>query len=187
MIIYFGIQTFCYWAQNYNHHPETGIISVTDAYPLIRRWNAKECYIVHYSGLEDLEKARNQWFRGPIKPMTSEQLQKTIDPNIPKPGGIDTFKMIVAKEGMTWISDSKEEQIQQNNNNSIGNEILIEGLDSYLLKFEKYKINNKLKVMVEDRIKRFDFSFDRPKKDTNRNDILYAEGGKWNFVQRSKF
>ncbi len=110
--------------------------------------------------------------------MTGDQLQKTVDPNIPKPGGIDTFKMIVAKEGMTWISNIKEEQIQQNNNNPIGTEILIEGLESHLLKFEKDNKNNKLKVMVEDRIRRFDFSFDRPKKDTNRYDILYAEGEK---------
>ena len=46
------------------------MISVTDAFPLIRRWNAKECYLVHYSGLKDFEESKNQWFRGPIKPMT---------------------------------------------------------------------------------------------------------------------
>jgi len=44
--------------QSYNPHPETGMISITDAFPLIRRWNAKECYLVHYSGLKDLEEAK---------------------------------------------------------------------------------------------------------------------------------
>src|SRR5919112_3748626 len=33
--------------QTYNPHPETGLISVSDAFELVRRWNAKECYIVH--------------------------------------------------------------------------------------------------------------------------------------------
>jgi phosphoribosyl 1,2-cyclic phosphodiesterase len=37
--------------QTYNPHPETGLISVSDAFELVRRWNAKECHIVHYSGL----------------------------------------------------------------------------------------------------------------------------------------
>ena len=40
--------------QSYNPHPQTGMISVSDAYELVRRWNAKECYIVSYTGLTDL-------------------------------------------------------------------------------------------------------------------------------------
>lgn len=67
---------------SYNPHPETEMISVSDAYSLIRRWNAKETYIVNYSGLADLEDGKNQWFRGPIKPMTSEELQKMIDSSV---------------------------------------------------------------------------------------------------------
>ena len=51
--------------QSYNPHPQTGMISVSEAFELIRRWNAKECYIVHYRGLLDFEDASNQWFRGP--------------------------------------------------------------------------------------------------------------------------
>jgi phosphoribosyl 1,2-cyclic phosphodiesterase len=62
--------------QSYNPHPEeTGMISVTDAYLLVRRWNAKECYLVHYTGLADFQESRNQWFRGPTKAMTSVELQ----------------------------------------------------------------------------------------------------------------
>jgi phosphoribosyl 1,2-cyclic phosphodiesterase len=68
--------------QSYNPHPETGLISVSDAFELVRRWNAKECYIVHYRGLMDFEDAKNQWFRGPTKAMNSEELQKTIDENL---------------------------------------------------------------------------------------------------------
>ncbi|MGB6590150.1 MAG: hypothetical protein WBE68_01430 [Candidatus Nitrosopolaris sp.] len=37
----------------YNPHPETGMISVIDAYELVRRCNAKDCYLVQYSGLLD--------------------------------------------------------------------------------------------------------------------------------------
>jgi phosphoribosyl 1,2-cyclic phosphodiesterase len=62
--------------QTYNPHPETGLISISDAFELVRRWNAKECFIVHYRGLRDLEDAKNQWFRGPTKAMNSEELQK---------------------------------------------------------------------------------------------------------------
>jgi hypothetical protein len=31
------------------------MISVSEAFELIRRWNTKECYIVHYRGLLDFE------------------------------------------------------------------------------------------------------------------------------------
>ncbi|HEY6537354.1 MAG TPA: MBL fold metallo-hydrolase [Candidatus Nitrosocosmicus sp.] len=167
--------------QSYNPHPETGMISVTDAFPLIRRWNAKECYLVHYRGLLDLEEAKNQWFRGPTKPMTTDELQRTIDPIVPKSGGADdAFRIIVAKEGMTWNSEIKKEEksIQQNTNFPIGNELLIESLQTYVLKFEKDNRDNKLKLMIEDRINRFDLSFDKPIKEKNRDDILYAQGEK---------
>ena len=158
------------------------MISVTDALPLVRRWNAKECYLVNYSGLKDFEESKNQWFRGPIKPMTADELQRTIDPIIPKPGGAeDAFKIIVAKEGMMWNSEKekeKEEQMQYNTNAPISSQLLIESLQTYVLKFEKDNRNNKLKIMIEDRINRFDLLFDNPVKDKNRDDIIYAEGEK---------
>ena len=65
--------------ETYNPHPSTGVISVTDAYYFVRRWNAKECFLVHYSGSVDHEYGKNQWFRGPVKAMTSAQLQRTIN------------------------------------------------------------------------------------------------------------
>jgi hypothetical protein len=35
-------------ALSYNPHPETGMLSVSEAYFLVRKWNVKECYLVHY-------------------------------------------------------------------------------------------------------------------------------------------
>jgi hypothetical protein len=46
--------------ETYNHHPAAGMISITEAFDFVRRWNAKECYIVHYSGLMDFEDGKNQ-------------------------------------------------------------------------------------------------------------------------------
>jgi L-ascorbate metabolism protein UlaG (beta-lactamase superfamily) len=48
--------------QSFNPHPQTGMMSVSEAFELIRRSNAKECYLVHYRGLLDFEEASNQWF-----------------------------------------------------------------------------------------------------------------------------
>ena len=64
--------------ETYNEHPETGMISVTEAYDLVRRWNAKECYIVHYSGLEDFDEGSNQWFRGPTKPVLRQNFRAQL-------------------------------------------------------------------------------------------------------------
>jgi phosphoribosyl 1,2-cyclic phosphodiesterase len=97
--------------QSYNPHPQTGMISVSEAFELVRRWNIKECYIVHYRGLLDLEEASNQWFRGPTKAMTTDELQKVIDSHLKIVGSGGKFRMTVAREGMIWDSGS-------NNNNT---------------------------------------------------------------------
>lgn len=171
--------------QSYNPHPETGLISVSDAFELVRRWNAKECYIVHYRGLMDFEDAKNQWFRGPTKAMNSEELQKTIDENLRVTGREGKFKITVAKEGMVWIAKSQEEQKvegqqqeQPRQLSSIGNVIEIESLQNYILRFEKEDRNDMLKLMIEDRINRFDLKFIRPHIDRSNDDILYAQGEK---------
>jgi len=167
---------------SYNPHPETGMISVSDAYSLIRQWNAKESYIVHYSGLADLVDAKNQWFRGPTKPMTSEELQKVVDSSGPISGAenLYSFKITVAKEGMLWHSKTQfEEPLEKyNGSDKIGNELLIEGLEKYVLKFEHNSIEDNLRIMVEDRINRRDLSFVRPHKDSNNDNIVYAEAVK---------
>lgn len=169
--------------QSYNPHPETGLISVSDAFELVRRWNAKECFIVHYIGLMDFEDAKNQWFRGPTKAMNSEELQKTIDENLRVTGREGKFKITVAKEGMTWIAKSQEEQKvegleQPRQLSSIGNVIEIESLQNYILRFEKGDRNDMLKLMIEDRINRYDLKFTSPHIDSSNDDILYAQGEK---------
>ena len=171
--------------QSYNPHPETGLISVSDAFELVRRWNAKECYIVHYIGLMDFEDAKNQWFRGPTKAMNSEELQKTIDENLRVTGREGKFKITVAKEGMIWTPKSQEEQKvegqqqeQPRQLSSIGNVIEIESLQNYILRFEKGDRNDMLKLMIEDRINRYDLKFTNPHVDSSNDDILYAQGEK---------
>ena len=61
---------------------------------------------------------------------------------------------------MVWSPKIKEEEqqhMQYNSDAPIGTELLIESLQTYVLKFEKDNINNKLKLMIEDRINRFDY------------------------------
>ena len=161
--------------QTYNPHPETGMICVSDAYDLVRRWNAKECYIVHYSGLNDFEEASNQWFRGPVKPMTTDELQSAINSHLQATGDNGKFRMTVAQEGMVWTG--KEDQRHEEGSH-IGKVLEIESLQKYILKIENVDTDHKLKLIVEDAVNRFNFEFVRPVKDGNSDDILYAQGEK---------
>ena len=149
------------------------MISVTDAYQLVRRWNAKECYLVHYRGLMDFEEGKNQWFRGPVKPMTSAELQTNIDSHLGLSGDNGRFRITVAKEGMIWTPDetprhSYDESIP------IGNIIEIEALQKYTFKIKKENREDKLKVTIEDRINRYTLQFDRPRRDKNNNQLIHA-------------
>jgi hypothetical protein len=168
---------FILGTQSYNPHPKTGMISVSDAYDLVRRWNAKECYIVHYRGLLDFEEASNQWFRGPVKAMTTDELQNVIDSHLQVTGDNGKFRITVAKEGMVWTG--KEEQLGYDEEGAlIGKVLEIESLQKYILKIENVDRGHKLKLMVEDTVNRFNFEFVRPSKDGNSDDILYAQGEK---------
>jgi L-ascorbate metabolism protein UlaG (beta-lactamase superfamily) len=172
--------------ETYNQHPETGMISVTDAYDLVRRWNAKECYIVHYGGLNDFDEARNQWFRGPVKPMSPAELQNTIDSHLKVSGAQGKFKMIVAEEGMIWIrmKDGKDEGIthpasSEQVASQIGNSIELEALEKYVLKVEKDEKIGKLKMVIEDRVNRYDMVFENPRLEKRDNNFaLHAFGEK---------
>jgi L-ascorbate metabolism protein UlaG (beta-lactamase superfamily) len=172
--------------ETYNQHPETGMISVTDAYDLIRRWNAKECYIVHYGGLNDFDEARNQWFRGPVKPMSSAELQSSIDSHLKISGSQGKFQMIVAGEGMIWTrtKNGKDEGISQPTSSEqvasqVGNSIELEALEKYVLKVEKVEKVGKLKLVIEDRINRYDMVFENPRLEKrDGNFALYAFGEK---------
>ena len=178
--------------QSYNPHPQTGMISVSEAFELVRRWNAEECYIVHYRGLLDFEEATNQWFRGPVKAMTVDELQKVIDSHLQIVGKGGKFRMTVAKEGMVWDSkrletkqEEEEEKLQESlsQNASISSQFIeIEGLQNYIVRMEKEHKVDKLKIMIEDRINRYNLEFDKPRKVVNvgddNKDVLVAQGVK---------
>ncbi|MFZ0514935.1 MAG: MBL fold metallo-hydrolase [Candidatus Nitrosopolaris sp.] len=166
--------------QSYNPHPEdTGMISVTDAYQLVRRWNAKECYLVHYRGLMDFQESKNQWFRGPVKAMTTAELQKNVDSHLGISGDSGRFKITVAKEGMIWVA--KETPKYSDENITIGNVIEIEGLEQYVCRIEKQNKENKLKLEIEDKINRYTLQFDRPHKDKGNEFIIRGEGEQGTF------
>jgi phosphoribosyl 1,2-cyclic phosphodiesterase len=159
--------------QSYNPHLETGMISVSEAFVFVKEWNARECYIVHYRGLLDTREAQNQWFRGPNKSMTAKELQQTIDANLKIISSDGSFRMKVAEEGLLWKSntDHFEKEI-------IENLIEIESLDKYILRIEKDFENGFIKLVIEDKINRYDLRFVNPHLDWNNKNILYAEGEK---------
>jgi phosphoribosyl 1,2-cyclic phosphodiesterase len=162
--------------ETYNDHPETGMISVTEAYNIVRRWNAKECYILHYSGLKDFEEAKNQWFRGPVKALSLDELQRTIDSHLRLTGAEGKFRITVAKEGMIWTP--KEEAIGQGYDKMvpIGRVLEIESLDRYVLKIEKDERNDKMMLVIEDRVNRYNLIFDKPYKDRDNEGMLHGLG-----------
>ena len=174
--------------QSYNPHPQTGMISVSEAFELVRRWHAKVCYIVHYRGLLDFEEASNQWFRGPVKAMTTDELQRMVDSHLQIIGDEGKFRITVAKEGMLWDSlqsNRQEEEQSQESSTSFSDQnspqiLEIEGLQQYIFRIEKEHKDDKLKLMIEDRINRFNLEFDKPRKveDTDDNDKLIAQGVK---------
>jgi len=159
--------------QSYNPHPETGMISVSDAFGLMKEWNARECYLVHYRGLLDTKEAQNQWFRGPTNPMTAKELQQIIDANLKIISSDGAFKMKVAEEGLLW--KAKADDIEKE---VIEKFIEIESLDRYILRIEKDYENEDLKLVIEDKINRYDLRFLNPHLDWDNKNILRAEGEK---------
>ena len=162
--------------QTYNPHPETGMISVSEAYLLVRTWNVKECYLVHYSGLNDFEEGKNQWFRGPVKAMTAAELQRNIDSHLKVSGDEGRFKIMVGKEDNIWTDKESAKYSYDPENKLIGNVIEVEGLEKYTFKIEKDSKVDKLRVIVEDRINRYSMQFDRPHKDKDNESIIRGEG-----------
>jgi hypothetical protein len=172
------------------------MISVSEAFELIRRWNAKECYIVHYRGLLDFEEASNQWFRGPTKAMTTDELQKVIDSHLKIVGSGGKFRMIVARDGMIWDSNSattlqseeqkqREKLVEESSDQSVPPQAIeIESLQNYIFRIENEPKADKLKLMIEDAVNRYNLEFDRPRRVENTDDnsdereILVAQGVK---------
>ena len=66
--------------------------------------------------------------------------------------------------------------------------IEIESLQNYIFRMEKEDKVDKLKIMIEDRINRFNIEFDKPRKvvnagDNNNKDVLVAQGVKGMFAK----
>jgi hypothetical protein len=163
--------------ETYNSHPSSGMISVSDAIALIRRWNAKNSYIVHYSGLMDYEDKKNQWFRGPTGPLNSSALQQNIDEQLRIAGDDGKFGVTVAQEGMTQILDVNEKK-NRLGSPPLENPIMIEGLQKYVFKIEMRSNDNKLFLEIEDRINRYSLEFDDPYMIDKNEDIVYGKAVK---------
>jgi hypothetical protein len=148
--------------ETYNEHPSTGMISVSEAYNLVRRWNAKLCYILHYSGEKDREDARNQWHRGPAGPLSPDDLQKSVDDHLMVSGGEGKYVIKVAREGMTW--SPAEEAIEEEG--PTGHKIEVDALDRHTLSIEKMD-DNKLTIIIEDSINRMTAEFVNPRSGEN--------------------
>ncbi len=155
--------------ETYNDHPSTGMISVSEAYNIVRRWNAKLCYIVHYSGEKDREDAKNQWHRGPEGPLSPDELQTAIDGHLQVSGREGRFVIKVAKEGMTW---SPQEVVEEEQEGPIGSKIEVDALDKHIFSIEKIQ-DDKVSLTIEDSINRLTSEFINPKFEGN---LLHCEG-----------
>lgn len=145
--------------ETYNIHPSTGMISVTEAYDLVRRWNAKDVYIIHYSGEKDREDARNQWHRGPDKPLSPDELQTAINDHLRVMGQEGKFRIKVAREGTVWRPS--EGAVDEG---PVGKRIEVEALEKYVIAIEKLP-DGKVSFSVEDSINRLTLEFINPWRD----------------------
>jgi L-ascorbate metabolism protein UlaG (beta-lactamase superfamily) len=161
--------------ETYNEHPSTGMISVSEAYSLVRRWNAKDCYILHYSGEKDREDATNQWHRGPAGPLSPEDLQKAVDSHLLVSGQEGKFSIKVAREGMTWTPTQEVED-----EGPIGTKIEVEALEKYIFSLEKMT-GGRLVVAVEDAINRLTSEFVNAKRTAENS--LHASPEKSGFFK----
>jgi hypothetical protein len=161
--------------ETYNEHPSTGMISVSEAYNIVRRWNAKDSYILHYSGEKDREDAKNQWHRGPAGPLSPDELQKAVDAHLLVSGAEGKYSIKVAREGIIWTP--AEESVDAG---PIGPKLEVEALEKYILTFEKMQ-NGMLIVSVEDSINRMTSEFVNPKRTGDNS--LHADAMKSGFFK----
>ena len=159
--------------ETYNEHPSTGMISVSEAYNIVRRWNAKLCYIVHYSGEKDREDAKNQWHRGPEGPLSADELQKAIDDHLLVSGREGKFVIKVAKEGMTW---RPQDVVEEEKEGPTGPRIEVDALDQHIFSIEKMQ-DGKLALSIEDNISSRTTEFVNPKFEGSNNS-LHGDGVK---------
>jgi hypothetical protein len=144
--------------ESYNDHPSTGMISVSEAYNIVRRWKSKLCYIVHYSGEKDREDAKNQWHRGPAGPLSPDELQKAIDSHLQVSGREGKFVIKVAKEGITWTPQA-EVEIEEG---PTGPRIEVDAMDQHIFSIEKMQ-DGRVSLTIEDSINSLTSEFVNPK------------------------
>lgn len=144
--------------ESYNEHPSTGLISVSEAYNLIRRWNAKDTYIIGYTGEKDTEDASNQWFRGPTRPLSLDELQKVVDEHLRVSGAEGKYVVTVARQGMIW----RPRAITEIHEEPVSDSIEVEAIEKYVLKLLK-KEDGGLVLTVEDSINRQEMEFSNPR------------------------
>jgi hypothetical protein len=152
--------------ETYNEHPSTGMISVSEAYNIVRNWNAKLCYILHYSGEKDREDAKNQWHRGPEGPLSPDDLQKAVDDHLRVSGKEGKYVIKVAREGMTW---SPAEAVEEGPS---GRRIEVDALDRHTFSLEKMD-DGKVALAIEDAINRMTLEFVNPRSGENS---LHGDG-----------
>jgi hypothetical protein len=107
------------------------------------------------------------------------------------------FRITVAREGMVWdsknnnIAMTSQEQkqsesvVEQSSGQNIPPQAIeIESLQHYIFRIEKVPGDDKLKLMIEDAVNRYDLEFDRPRRVENTDDnsdereIIVAQGVK---------
>lgn len=147
--------------ETYNDHPSTGMISISEAYNIVRRWNAKTSYVLHYSGQKDREDAKNQWHRGPTEPLSPDALQTVIDDHLRVSGGEGKHSITVAREGMIWTAPTLQEE-----EGAVGPRIEVDALDRHSFAIEKTE-SGKVVISVEDSISRITSEFINPRSDGN--------------------
>jgi len=156
--------------ESYNDHPSTGMISVSEAYNIVRRWKSKLCYIVHYSGEKDREDAKNQWHRGPAGPLSPDELQKAIDSHLQVSGREGRFVIKVAKEGITWTPQT-EGEIEEG---PTGPRIEVDAMDQHIFSIEKMQ-DGRVSITIEDSINSLTSEFVNPRL---QGTSLHGEGVK---------
>jgi hypothetical protein len=102
--------------------------------------------------------------------------------------------MTVAKEGMIWdsntstspIEDKMREKLQESSDQNTSaltpDFIEIESLQNYIFRIESEPKADKLKVMIEDAVNRYNLEFERPRKvestDDSESEVIVAQAVK---------
>ena len=95
-------------AFTYNPHPETGHLSILEAYDLIKRLNPKETHFINYSGYQDFKNQENPYARVPKKSMTIDELTTQVLNDVTPWGTGWDERVKVTAHGMVWRSTKQQ-------------------------------------------------------------------------------